>query len=196
MTEKIQIVNNGHNGWYRVIINITDQNSVGVIINQKEGKQLFNDLRELLKEPIDNAIEQLETTFKYVPTIVEKEIVQEKVKIINKEVIVEVPVLKIIEKHLEYTVDKGVVEHKCTQQEIINFLKHAELKEVEKILKESKIDFGLEEFIIVEDESEIPFGERKTKLIQSIKPPSAKLLKTEIKKSFFNKITSFFKNWF
>jgi hypothetical protein len=198
MTEKIQVTNNGRNGWYRVIINITDQNSVGVIINQKEGKQLFNDLRELLKEPIDNVIEQLETTIKYVPTIVEKEVVQEKVKIIQKEVIVEVPILKIVEKKLEYTVEGGVKDYKCSQQDIINFLRHAELQDVEYILKESKIDFGLDEFIVVDDEplKEIPFGERKTKLIQAVvKPASSKLLKVK-KQSFIGKITSFFKNWF
>jgi hypothetical protein len=203
MTEKIQVTNNGRNGWYRVIINITDQNSVGVIINQKEGKQLFNDLRALLKEPIDGEIEKLEQVIKIVPIFVEKEVVQEKVKIVEKEVLVEVPILKIVEKKIQYTVEGGVTDYKCSQQDIINFLRHADLQSVEYILKESKIDFGLEEFIIVDDEplNEIPFGDRKTKLIQAVRPASSKQLKTEVEtevknKTFVSKITSFFKNWF
>lgn len=195
MIEKIQVANNGHNGWFRVIINITDQNSVGVIINQKEGKQLFNDLRALLNEPIDGEIEKLDPIIKLIPTIVEKEVVQEKVKIVEKEIIVEVPILKIVEKKIEYTVEGGVKDYKCSQHDIINFLRNADLQSVQYILKESKIDFGLEEFVIVDDE--LSFADRKTKLIPAIKSASSKQLKTEVKKkTFFSKFKTFLKNWF
>ncbi len=69
MTEKIQIQKNGRNGWYRVIVNVTDQHSMGVIIQNKEARQFMNELRDVLNEPVEGNIEEDEVIIKYIPKI-------------------------------------------------------------------------------------------------------------------------------
>jgi len=169
MTEKIQIQKNGRNGWYRVIVNVTDHNSVGVVINNKDARQFMNELRDVLGEPIEGNVDEDEVIIKYIPKIIEKEVVQEKVKIVEKTIVIEVPKVKIIEKNIDYTVNNGLTPRFVDKNDVINFLNNSTDDEVSYILHKCNIEFGDDnEVIVIDDEEDIPFGQRKTKIVPAI----------------------------